>query len=183
MTNRTIRWSAIRAGNAAVALLLIIAAAGCERPPSTGSSAPAPPQTATTRAAASAPSTATSAPATAPTTTNPTAEAAPRYIAYYFHRTLRCATCLSIEKQSHDALTLFFGDTPRWRAVNIEEPGNEHFERDFSLERQALVLVELDGAQVKRWKLLPRVWDLVDDSGGFQEYVVSEVAEFLGGTL
>ncbi len=177
MTECTIRWSVTRTGSAAAALLLILAAAGCERPPSTGSNAFAAPSATTTKPTDAA----TSAPTTAPTATSPTAEAAPRYVAYYFHRTLRCATCLSIEQQSHDALALFFGDTPRWRTVNIEESGNEHFERDFSLDRQALVLVELDGAQVKRSKLLPRVWELVDDAGGFQEYVVSEVADFLGG--
>ena len=70
--------------------------------------------------------------------------------------------------------------TLEWLPVNIEEPGNEHFEQDFELTSQSLVLVEMDGARVARWKLLPKVWDLVDDPPGFQKYVVAAVAQFLG---
>ncbi len=107
-------------------------------------------------------------------------------IAYYFHRTMRCATCLSIEKQSREAIELAYGSELssgrlEWHAVNIEEPGNEHFEKDFELQTQSLVLVESISDRVARWKLLPKVWELVEDPYGFQEYVVSEVALFIGG--
>jgi hypothetical protein len=122
------------------------------------------------------------------TAASATAEPEPssRIIAYYFHRTVRCATCLSIEKQSKEAIELAYGgelSTGRmeWQSVNLEEPGYEHFEKDFALERQALTLVELQGAEVQRHKKLERVWVLVEDPYGFQEYVVNEVAIFLGG--
>jgi hypothetical protein len=99
---------------------------------------------------------------------------------------MRCPTCLSIEKQSQEAIELTYGGELsagrlEWQSVNIEEPGNEHSEKDFNLERQSLVLVEMTADQVKRWKMLPRVWELVEDPYGFQEYVVTEVAVFLGG--
>jgi hypothetical protein len=114
------------------------------------------------------------------------AEAAPtKVVAYYFHRTVRCATCLSIEEQSRDAIEIAYRRELRdgrveWRPVNIEDPGNEHFEQDFKLERQALVIVEMSGDQVKRWQMLPRVWELVEDPAGFQEYVINEMAAFIG---
>ncbi len=109
-----------------------------------------------------------------------------KFIAYYFHRTIRCPTCLSIEKQSREAIGLMYGgemSTGRleWQAVNIETPGNEHFEKDFALDRQSLTLVELNGNEVRRHRKLERVWDLVDVPEDFQEYVVREVAIFLGG--
>jgi hypothetical protein len=118
--------------------------------------------------------------------TRPAAAAETKVLAYYFHRTMRCPTCLSIEKQSREAIELAYGGELsagrlEWQSVNIEEPGNEHFEKDFNLERQSLVLVEMTGDQVERWKMLPRVWELVEDPYGFQEYVVTEVAVFLGG--
>lgn len=114
------------------------------------------------------------------------AAAQTRVIAYYFHRSMRCPTCLSIEQQSREAIELTYNGelsagTLEWHAVNIEEPGNEHFEKDFDLQSQSLVLVEMTGKQVARWKLLPRVWELVENPYGFQEYVVTEVAAFLGG--
>jgi hypothetical protein len=108
-----------------------------------------------------------------------------KVIAYYFHRTVRCHTCLAIEEEAHEAIENGFFDELEagrleWRAVNIEEPGNEHFETDFGLESQSLVLVGVRGETVQRWEILPRVWELVEDPYGFQEYVWAEVMEFLG---
>jgi hypothetical protein len=106
-------------------------------------------------------------------------------IAYYFHRTLRCATCLAIEKQSKEAVENHFkGELLegrlQWQAVNIELPANTHFEKDFQLQAQALVLVKMKQGKVASWKNLPKVWDLVDDPGKFDEYVRTELAAFLG---
>jgi hypothetical protein len=116
----------------------------------------------------------------------PASSAAPRVIAYYFHRTLRCATCLLIEEQSREALELSHGeelDSGRleWHAVNIEMPGNEHFEQEYGVEAAALVLVEMVGEQVTRWTMLPEVWDLAEHPHELQEYVTMEAALFLGG--
>jgi len=107
-----------------------------------------------------------------------------RVVAYYFHRTMRCPTCLSIEKQAREAIEAGYGDALEsgqleWHAVNIETPGNEHFEQDFELESSALVLVEMAGDEVLRWKNLTSVWELVEDPPAFQLYVWTELADFL----
>ena len=164
---------------AAGALLVMLAVCGCERPPGARSS------TTASRGATSAEADPPAPTSQAVTTTQPT-KLPRKYIAYYFHRTIRCPTCLSIEKQSHEAIeAAYSGELSagqlEWHAVNIEQLGNEHFEQDFELQSQSLILVEMKGAQVARWKLLPKVWELVEDPNGFQEYVVTEVAEFLGG--
>lgn len=180
------------------ALLFILLAAGCERSPTAGGGtspptqggaveakpmADAPVQAAPTTAAAWAEAPANTTQSTAASQASETPR---KFIAYYFHRTIRCATCLSIERQSREAIELVYGGELsagrlEWHAVNIEEPGNERFEKDFELQTQSLVLVESASDRVTRWKLLPKVWELVEDPYGFQEYVVGEVALFLGG--
>ncbi len=126
----------------------------------------------------------------APRRVSPTTEErlrpARKVVAYYFHRTLRCPTCLAIEKQSREAIeAAFAGELEagvlEWHAVNIEEPGNEHFEQDFALDAQSLVLVETEGGVMRRWTTLKRVWELVDDAPGFEQYVATTVAAFLHG--
>jgi hypothetical protein len=187
-----------RSFTTAAVLILILVAGGCERSPSSGNdSKPSIPKSAARTPSTSNPQ-ATPSPATAPAQADPPANATqlattsqatetPRkYIAHYFHRTIRCPTCLSIEKQSKEAIEgAYAGELSaghlEWHAVNIEEVGNEHFEKDFELQSQSLVLVEMTGQQVTRWKLLPKVWELVENPYGFQEYVVTEVTVFLGG--
>ena len=107
-----------------------------------------------------------------------------RVVAYYFHRTMRCPTCLSIEKQSREAVEAGYADELEsgqleWHAVNIEAPGSEHFEQDFELEASALILAEMVGDEVVRWKNLTDVWELVEDSLEFQVYVWTELGDFL----
>jgi hypothetical protein len=108
-----------------------------------------------------------------------------RFIAYYFHRTLRCPTCLAIEEQAREAVEEGYEEELaagklEWHAVNIEEPGNEHFEDDFGLSTSSLVLVQMKGDEVVRWKDLAKVWELVREEPAFQKYVWTEVTAFLG---
>ena len=109
-----------------------------------------------------------------------------KVIAYYFHRTMRCPTCLSIEKQAREAVEAAYleeleAGQLEWHAVNIEEEGNEHFESDFELSSSSLVIVEMHGDEVAAWKNLEQVWELVEDPLGFQEYVWNELMEFVPG--
>ncbi|MHC4445545.1 MAG: nitrophenyl compound nitroreductase subunit ArsF family protein [Planctomycetota bacterium] len=108
-----------------------------------------------------------------------------KIIVYYFHRTLRCPSCLAIEKYAHEAVGGNFVDGLQagrlvWRVVNIELEGNEHFEKDFKLEYSSVVLVEMSGDKVMRWKNLAKVWDLLDNREAFGNYITKEVAEYLG---
>lgn len=97
---------------------------------------------------------------------------------------MRCPTCLSIEKQAREAIEIACSEELRsgkleWHAVNIEEEGNEHFESDFDLSSSSLVIVQMNGDEVTAWKNLERVWELVEDPLGFQEYVWNGLTEFL----
>ena len=110
---------------------------------------------------------------------------APQVIAYYFHGTRRCATCLKIEALSDEALKTGFPkvlDNGQlvWRVINFEEPQNEHFVDEYKLYTQTLIIVELLEGKQARWKNLDRIWELVSDKEAFINYVQQEVQAYLG---
>ena len=106
--------------------------------------------------------------------------------AYYFHRTVRCRSCLTIEALSKQVIEEKFqaelaGGLLEYRAVNIDKPENQHFESEYDLTVQSLVLVRIENGQQTEWKNLEKVWDLFDDDGAFREYVQTEVSGLLDG--
>lgn len=105
-------------------------------------------------------------------------------IAYYFHRTQRCRTCLTIEAYSEETLKDAFAaalatGALEWRTVNVEEAANEHFVQDYQLASGALVLVKTRGGEREDWHNLDRVWELVGDELKFKVYVEAEVTAFM----
>jgi hypothetical protein len=106
---------------------------------------------------------------------------APTTLVYYFHATSRCGTCRTIEAYTHETVTLKFAPDIlarrlAWRAVNVEEPANRHFLRDFKLYTRSVVVV--DAKDPRRFKVLDRVWLLVRDKAAFQSYVEQEIRAF-----
>lgn len=108
------------------------------------------------------------------------------YRVYYFHRTVRCPSCEKIETLAQAAVEERFADEVAagrmmWKPLNIDEPQNQHFEDDYKLETQSVVLSELREGKEVRWKNLDKVWDLLDDDAGFAQYVAEEIAAFQQG--
>jgi len=106
-------------------------------------------------------------------------------VAYYLHTTFRCSTCRRLEALSREALEQGFSQDLSsgklaFKVVNVEEPGNEHFVKDFQLVTKSLVLVEYKDGKVVRWKNLPKIWQLVRDRDAFIRYVQEETRAFLG---
>lgn len=100
---------------------------------------------------------------------------------YYFHGTTRCATCKTIEAYAHETVASAFAPelkagTLEWVVVNVDEPANQHFTRDFQLYTRSVVVV--DARDPKRFKVLERVWQLVGDKAAFQKYVEQEIRAF-----
>lgn len=116
--------------------------------------------------------------------TEPVPQAPRRLVAYYFHGTKRCNTCRAIEAQAREALESGFPEALlagrlEWREVNVDQPGNDRFVKEYELTGSTLVLVEIrDGAPV-RFKRLGKVWDLVADRPAFQDYVQQETRAWL----
>ncbi len=107
-----------------------------------------------------------------------------KIVAYYFHGTTRCATCRKIEAYAHEAVQAGFGEALKagkleWRTLNVEEPANRHFIKDYQLYTRSVVLASFQGDKQLRWKNLDQVWVLVGDKGQFTRYVQNEVKTFL----
>ncbi len=124
-------------------------------------------------------------------TAEPAAQAKPaaaekgwKLVAYYLHGNFRCATCLSIEAQSKEAVeTDFAGEIKdgkvAFATLNYEQPDNAHLGEDYRLTTRSLVLsLRKDGKEVK-WKNLPEVWTRVHNPPAFREYVNTEVKAML----
>lgn len=108
-------------------------------------------------------------------------QAAAPVTAYYFHYTRRCETCRALEAYAKDSLESAFAKDFQdgrlaWRSVNLEDPGNGHFVKDYSLEYQSVVLT--GGRNPDAWRKLDRVWRLVMDKPKFYQYVQDEYRSF-----
>ena len=107
-----------------------------------------------------------------------------KVIAYYFHGTFRCYTCINMEKYSKEAIEASFKDALalgelEFKAVNVEERGNEHFVNDYQLYTKSLILsLVKDGKEVKS-KNLAKIWEYVRNKQKFFGYVSEEVSNFL----
>jgi hypothetical protein len=106
-------------------------------------------------------------------------------IAYYFHTTYRCPTCLKIEEYTNQAIMEGF---PRqikdgslvWKTVNVEEKGNEHFIKDYQLFSKAVVIVDLKEGKQVQYKNLKDIWQHVNKRNDFSRYIQDEIRSYLG---
>ena len=105
-------------------------------------------------------------------------------IAYYFHGTMRCSTCHKLEQYSKEAIETNFKDALtsgklEFRAVNLDDKGNEHYANDYQLYTKSLILsLVKDGKQIK-WINLDKIWEYVGNKQRFIDYVKSGVADLL----
>ncbi len=101
----------------------------------------------------------------------------------YFHRTIRCPSCLDMESFAAAAISRFAAEQEAgrlaWRAVNIDEPDNQHYQQDYALEFNSLVLSRRIGGREVAWTNLPDVWALVGDKSNFTAYVEMEILKQL----
>ena len=102
--------------------------------------------------------------------TNKTAieKQSPVLVAYYFHGTSRCATCLKMEKYAREAIEDAYqaevgSGRVRWQAINYDEPANEHFVKDYGLLASSLVIVSGEAVPSGVWRKMDRIWDLIGD--------------------
>lgn len=107
-----------------------------------------------------------------------------RIVAYYFYGSFRCTTCYRIEQYSREAVETNFKDEMAagkviFKAINVEEKGNEHFTRDYQLYTKALVLsLVKDGREIKS-RNLTKVWEYAGNKQKFYDYVKAELSNYL----
>ena len=107
-----------------------------------------------------------------------------KIIAYYFHVTVRCTTCRTIESYSREVVEQkFAADIAKgrleYKLVNLQLPENRHFVKDYQLFTKSLVLVRFDKGRQAEYKLLNETWELVGDKSAMQGYVEREVRDYL----
>ncbi len=107
-------------------------------------------------------------------------------IAYYFHGTVRCETCLLIEQQAKAVIEQRFQtelDSKRldFKSINFELPENAHFLSDYKLPCPSLVLARQKDGKDDKSKMLGETWQLAHDPVMLHSYVETEVRKFLDG--
>ena len=109
---------------------------------------------------------------------------ATQVIAYYFHATVRCETCLNIEKQAHELINSRFAaelasERLVFKPVNYDKPENAHFLKDYKLPCPSLVLVRQKDGKDQEWKLLGQTWDFIQIPPKLDQYIEEETSKFL----
>jgi hypothetical protein len=103
---------------------------------------------------------------------------------FYFHRTLRCPTCLTMETFTAEAAEHFSAEKNtgrlRFRAINLDDEGPRHFAQDYGLEFSSVVLSRWTNGQEAAWTNLPSAWSVVGDRSNFIAYVEMEISKQLG---
>lgn len=100
-------------------------------------------------------------------------------IAYYFHGTVRCETCLRIEKQAQDLIGSRSASQVVFRSVNYDEPEHAHFSKDYKLPCPSLVLVRQKNGKEQDWRLLGQTWVHVQIPPKLDQYIEEETTKFL----
>jgi hypothetical protein len=108
-----------------------------------------------------------------------------RCVVFYFHRTVRCTECISMELFTDEVVHSTFSEaiqngTLAFEVVNIDEPENAHYEEDYGLSYSTLVLVEEDDkGKVLRWENLEDAWEKARVPEAFKVYVTDAIARRL----
>lgn len=101
----------------------------------------------------------------------------------YFHATLRCQGCLTIEEFVKNTILTKFSknledSTLTMSSIDFQQPENEHFQDDYQFDVQTLIISKkIDGKEIK-WKNLDKIWDYSDDFKKFQKYIEDEINKF-----
>ena len=108
----------------------------------------------------------------------------PLVIVYYFHRAIRCSTCMKIESLTVAAVEMNFAQElkegkVRIKILNMEEDQNSHFETDYQLSAQSVIISKVSESGEIKWKNLDKIWEYVNDEEMFIDYIKSEVDSYL----
>ena len=99
---------------------------------------------------------------------------------YYFHRTIRCETCLKFESYAHEALLADYADElasgrVTWSVLNFEEEENAEPVDRYDIFESSLVVSSVRDSTEVAWEKLEAIWGLVSDKDAYMEYVSAEV--------
>jgi len=92
-----------------------------------------------------------------------------------------------MEKYSREAIETNFKDAIasgklEFKAINVEDHGNEHFVNEYQLYTKSLILSLVKDGKEVRHKNLDKIWQIVRNKQKFITYVTDEVNAFLEET-
>ena len=64
--------------------------------------------------------------------------------AYYFHNTVRCTTCKTVEAEAKADLTNLYGDQVTFKALNLEDDATKPIAEKLKISGQTLLIVKGD---------------------------------------
>lgn len=67
----------------------------------------------------------------------------------------------------------------RLEVLNLDLTQYSHFETDYALQYQSVVVSEVVAGKETRWKNLPKIWELVNSPADFFKYIDNEVTDYL----
>ncbi len=107
-----------------------------------------------------------------------------RVTVYYFYTNIRCASCRRIEAWTRDTLQAAFptelaNGSVQWKPINVEERGNDHFIKDFSLRAKTVVVCRIVNGKTVEWKDMIDVWMFLSDNPRFSRLISDKVREYL----
>ncbi|HOW16391.1 MAG TPA: nitrophenyl compound nitroreductase subunit ArsF family protein [bacterium] len=103
---------------------------------------------------------------------------------YYFHGKFRCPTCRNIENYSKEAVETYFkkeieSGKINFKAINVEEKGNEHYIKDYQLYTKTLTVSVTKNSKEIKYKNLDKIWEYVRNKEKFFNYVKNEIDGYL----
>lgn len=106
-------------------------------------------------------------------------------VAYYFHGTKRCPTCIKIESYTRESIMdgfpeLIESGRLQLRVINVDETEYEHYIDDYQLTTKSVVISDRMDGKETRWKNLNLVWEYVGERDTFIDYVRRETSDYLG---
>ena len=97
---------------------------------------------------------------------------------YYMHRTLRCISCLTIERSTRQALQDAFAAELRQGRVTLQVADywiNTQLAQRYNVDTVSVIVVAVVKGQEVSHENLDRVWSLKGDSQEFRAYIVEAV--------
>jgi len=108
----------------------------------------------------------------------------PTVIACYFHPTIRCVACITVESIAAETIEKAFREQLAdgrlvWMRVNLDEEGGREYKKQFEVSGSALVIARLDDGNNMQYKRLTKVWELLSQPQALSKYVEREIREYL----
>jgi hypothetical protein len=106
-----------------------------------------------------------------------------RVVAMYFHRTVRCPTCLKMGSYSEEAVNGGFAQLIKdgkveFHFINFQDAKNAALTNGYKVSGPALIVAKIVGNKVVEYKNLTDIWTKVGNKAAFVEYVQSNVKNY-----